>query len=64
MINEKQIQLRQNKDIYYLATYTAEGNQYVGPTHKDSAGRLMTGAFKDWTSEYLHYKKELKQLTK
>jgi hypothetical protein len=55
---------QENSRLDYMATYTAEGNQYVGPTHKDSVGRLMTGRVNDWTSEYLYKKKELKQLIK
>jgi hypothetical protein len=40
--------------------YLADGTLYEGPTHKDSTGRLMTGATHTADSEYLYHLKELK----
>ncbi len=39
--------------------YTKDGKLYEGPTHKDAAGRLMTGEVHTEDSEYLYHKEEL-----
>ena len=39
--------------------YTADGELYEGPTHKDAEGRLMTGEVHTEDSEYLYHKEEL-----
>jgi ribosomal protein S27E len=38
--------------------YTAEGVLWVGPTHKDANGRLMTGAVHSEDSVYLYHNKQ------
>ena len=42
-----------------LPHYTKDGILYEGPTHKDSNGRLMTGATHTEDSEYLYHLDEL-----
>jgi hypothetical protein len=40
--------------------YTKDGILWTGETHKDSEGKLMTGAVHTADSEYLYHKEELK----
>jgi hypothetical protein len=40
--------------------YTKNGVLWTGETHKDSEGKLMTGAVHTEDSEYLYHKEELK----
>ena len=39
--------------------YTEDGTLYVGPTHKDASGRLMTGAVHTAESEYLYHEDDI-----
>jgi len=43
--------------------YTADGELWTGPTHKDETGRLMTGEEHTEDSEYLYHESELKNLS-
>lgn len=39
--------------------YTKDGELWTGPTHKDAAGKLMTGEVHNEDSQYLYHKEEL-----
>jgi len=44
-----------------VAHYKEDGTLYIGPTHKDPEGRLMTGAEHTEDSEYLYHKEDLER---
>ena len=39
--------------------YTKDGTLWIGPTHKDASGRLMTGAVHTADSEYLYHEDDV-----
>lgn len=53
-----------NKFQVGVPHYLADGTLWTGQTHKDSNGKLMTGAVHTKESEYLYHKEELAEVGK